>query len=178
MSTILKPQITEGGLQALFNASNNGVQARIKYIALGDSAYTPTQNQTALRNEKHRLSVASGKRITPTQIHVNVMDDSDKTFWVRELGFFLEDGTLFAVYAENGKTLAYKSPDVPLLLSFDLALSAVPANSITVIDQGLDINILIAPELAKMASAQIKSNHRFLQLKIKTDFVLSNEEPL
>ncbi len=165
MSTVLKPTITAVGLQAVFNALNNGLEACISAVALGDASYTPDQNRIALSGEKNRMAIASGNLVSPTQIHMSVIDDSDKTFWVREVGFFLEDGTLFAVYSESGKALAYKSPDIDLLLAFDLALSGVPANSITIIDQGADLNILVAPELARMAAAQIDNMTRYLKQK-------------
>lgn len=168
MSIILKPTITTAGLQAVFNADSNGLDAKVTAIALGDSGYMPSQNQTALSSEKSRIGIASGRMATPTQAHMTVIDDSDKTFWVKEVGFFLEDGTLFAVYSDPSKVLAYKSPDVDLILAFDLAVTGVPSGAITIVDQGLDLNILIAPELAKMGTAQINSNYRFLKLKLDT----------
>lgn len=165
MSTILKPTITTKGLQAIFNADSNGLQAQITAIGLGDQAYEPNQNRTALGAEKNRINIASGKLVSPTQIHMSVIDDSNKTFWVREVGFYLADGTLFAVYSEPDKALAFKSPEVDLLLAFDLALTGVPAGSVNIIDQGVDLNILIAPELAKMATAQISNMYRFIKQK-------------
>lgn len=165
MSTVLRPTITTAGLQAVFNATNNGLEARIASVGLGDASYTPNQNRTQLSAEKNRIPIASGKLAAPTQIHMSVIDDSDKTFWVREVGFYLEDGTLFAVYSEAGSALAYKSPDVDLLLAFDLALTGVPAGSVTIVDQGADLNILVAPELARMAAAQISNMRRYLKQK-------------
>jgi hypothetical protein len=166
VSTILKPTITTAGLQAIFNADSNGLQAKITQIGLGDQAYDPNQNRTALSSEKNRINIASGRLVTPTQIHMSVIDDSNKTFWVREVGFYLSDGTLFAVYSEAGKALAFKSPEVDLLLAFDLALTGVPAGSVNIIDQGIDLNILIAPELAKMATAQISNMYRYIKQKL------------
>lgn len=163
MSAILTPTITEVGLQALFNAQSDGLQARISAIALGDGAYTPTQTRTGLSSEKNRINILSGSLVSPTQIHLSVIDDSNKTFWVREVGFYLDDGTLFAVYSEPDKALAYKSPEVDLLLAFDLALAGVPAGSVNIIDQGVDLNILIAPELTKMATAQISNMYRHVK---------------
>ncbi len=165
MSTILKPTITTVGLQAIFNADSNGLQAKITSIGLGDQGYAPDQNRTALSSEKNRINIASGRLVSPTQIHMSIVDDSNKTFWVREVGFYLEDGTLFAVYSEADKALAFKSPEVDLLLAFDLALSGVPADSVNIIDQGVDLNILIAPELAKMATAQISNMYRHIKQK-------------
>lgn len=167
MSILLKPTITTAGLQAVFNAENNGLSAKITAIALGDTGYAPTQDRTALTTERSRVPIASGSMASPTQAHMTVMEDTDKDFWVREVGFFLEDGTLFAVYSDASKVLAYKSPDVALILAFDLAITGVPSGAITIVDQGLDINILFAPELAKMGAAQINSNYRFLKLKFQ-----------
>jgi hypothetical protein len=171
MSTVLSPTITTAGLQAVFNASNNGLQAKISAVALGEGSYTPTQDLTELVDERNRIPIASGQSLSDaTQIHLNVIDDSDKAFWVCEVGFFLEDGTLFAVYSqpstsESNQALAYKSPQIDLLLAFDLALSGVPADSVTIIDQGADLNILLAPELARMATAQIDNMTRYLKQK-------------
>jgi hypothetical protein len=170
MSTVLSPTITTAGLQAVFNASNNGLQAKISAVALGEGSYIPTQDRTELDDERNRVPIASGQLATATQIHLNVIDDSDKAFWVCEVGFFLEDGTLFAVYSqpstsESNQALAYKSPQIDLLLAFDLALSGVPADSVTIIDQGADLNILLAPELARMATAQIDNMTRYLKQK-------------
>ena len=163
MSTILRPTITTAGLQAVFTANHNGLEARIASVALGEAAYAPDAGRTTLDAEKNRLAIASGSLASPTQIHMSVIDDSDHTFWVREVGFYLEDGTLFAVYSEPDKALAYKSPEVDLLLAFDLALTGVPPDSVTVIDQGVELNLLIAPELARMATAQIDTMTRHLK---------------
>ncbi|RXJ70597.1 hypothetical protein CS022_22720 [Veronia nyctiphanis] len=84
---------------------------------------------------------------------------------MREVGFFLEDGTLFAVYSEPGKALAYKSPEIDLLLAFDVVLAGVPADSVTIIDRGADLNLLVAPELAKMAATHVDHLRRYLTLK-------------
>lgn len=167
MSIILKPTITTAGLQAVFNASNNGFEAQITAVGLGDVGYNPNQNRTTLAGEKSRVAIASGIMASPTQAHMTVIEDTDKTFWVKEVGFFLEDGTLFAVYSDPEKVLAYKSPDIALILAFDLAISGVPSGAVTIVDQGLDLNILFAPELAKMGAAQINSNYRFLKLKLE-----------
>ncbi|MFT4925633.1 MAG: hypothetical protein ACI8WB_001726 [Phenylobacterium sp.] len=167
MSILLKPTITTAGLQAVFNADSNGLNAKITHIGLGDVGYAPTQDRTSLSSEKSRVPIASGSMASPTQAHMTVMEDTENTFWVKEVGFFLEDGTLFAVYSDPDKVLAYKSPDVALILAFDLAITGVPSGAITIVDQGLDINILFAPELAKMGAAQINSNYRFLKMKFK-----------
>lgn len=165
MSIILKPTITNAGLQAVFNADSNGLNAKISSVGLGDAGYTPSQDRTVLSSEQSRINIASSSMASSNQAHMTVIENSDKTFWVKEVGFFLDDGTLFAVYSDPEKVLAYKSPDVDLILAFDLAISGVPTDAITIVDQGLDLNILLAPELTKMGIAQVNSNHRYLDLK-------------
>lgn len=165
MSTILTPTITSAGLQAVFNAQQNGLQAKIKSVALGDQGYTPNQTLTRLKNEISRLQVQSGKRLGDHQLHINLLENSSKNFWVKEVGFYLddEDETLFAVYSHPSTPLAHKSPQVDLLLAFDLALTGVPGGSVDIEDIGADINILLAPELAKMATAEINTMSRHIK---------------
>ncbi|MDE1463353.1 phage tail protein [Spartinivicinus poritis] len=165
MSTILTPVITDQGLQAVFNADNNGLAAKITKVSLGTAGYTPKPNQTRLKEVKNTIGIASGRKVGKHQLHLNILEDSDKSYWVKEVGFYLEDGTLFAVYSHPTKALAYKSPEVDLLLAFDLALTALPANKVTIKDQGVDLNILIAPELAKMATAEITNMYRYIKQK-------------
>jgi hypothetical protein len=51
---------------------------------------------------------------------------------VRELGVYLADGTLLAVWSHPTQALAYKTAGSDMLLSYDLVLSALPPNSVTV----------------------------------------------
>ena len=131
MSTPLAPLITAAGLASIWRASNDGVSAQITHIALGDGAYAPAQDQTKLRSEKARSPVAGGERLGNTQIHLTAIADDAKAFWVREIGFILADGTLLAVWSDPNAALAYKAADVQLLLAYDLALNALPPDSVT-----------------------------------------------
>lgn len=136
MSDSIIPVITNSGLNALFNAQNNGLQITITEIALGDSGWEPDNNATALQNIKKRLPV-SGKRINEKQIHLTgVEDDSELEYWVREIGFYLDDGTLFAIWSSSEQALAYKTIGIDLVLAFDLMLDALPTDSVTVDGSG------------------------------------------
>ena len=167
MSTILKPTITSAGLQALINADNNGLDAQITAVGLGQAGYTPSNSRTRLSSEVHRIGLHSGKRVASNQLHLNVIDNSSHEFWVREVGFYLQDGTLFAVYSSPDKALAYKATDVDLLLAFDLSIEAASADKINIdVNNDNQLNIMLAPELAKMATAQINSMTRDLKLSL------------
>lgn len=77
MPDSLSPMITDQGLQTVFNASNNGFEATITHIALGDGGngnnggYQVPVNgsghatQTALRNEQQRAAIKSIYPLSP-----------------------------------------------------------------------------------------------------------------
>ncbi|PTU67641.1 phage tail protein [Chromobacterium sp. Panama] len=163
MSTPLAPLITAAGLAAIWRASNDGVSAQITHIALGDGAYAPAQSQTKLRGEQARYPIAGGERLGNTQIHLTAIADDDKAFWVREIGFILADGTLLAVWSDPKAALAYKAADVQLLLAYDLALNALPPDSVTIQSSGAGLNLSLASELAALAAAQISEATRGLE---------------
>lgn len=162
MSTPLLPTILEVGLNAIWRTSNDGVSAQITHIALGDAGYTPNQGQTGLQAEKARYPVADGKRVSSRQIHLTVLADGAAEFWVREVGFYLADGTCLAVWSDPAKPLAYKAPGVDLLLAYDLNLAAVPADSVTVQSTGAGLSLAMAEEFAALAAAAISGMQRDL----------------
>ncbi|PCJ33012.1 MAG: hypothetical protein COA90_00880 [Gammaproteobacteria bacterium] len=131
MSDILVPIITNVGLAAIL-AGGNGFQGVITEIALGDSAWDPDDTATELQNEINRVSV-EGQTIGTNQFHLAGIEESTTLdYWVKEIGFYLSDGTLLAVWSKSDKVLAYKSSAVDLLLAFDLSLISLPEDSITI----------------------------------------------
>lgn len=141
----LSPIITDAGLAAVFNATNNGLSARITHVALGDDAWTPDATATGLQSERQRVAVSNGSRIQPNQIHITAVENGDEEYWIRELGFILDDGTLLAVWSNATQPLAYKAAGVDVLLAFDLVLSALPDDSVTVVGTG-GVNLSPATE--------------------------------
>ena len=122
--TALVPVITTAGLAAVFNAGNDGLAARITHIAIGDRARTPDKHDFKLASERRRVSVADGERVSDHQIHLTgIIDGDGPEFWVHEVGFFLEDGTLLAVWSD-AQPLAYIANAVPLMLHRPLAYQA------------------------------------------------------
>ena len=169
----LIPTITNQGLQAVFNANHSGLEATISQIALGDQAYTVPVNdngqatQTALRNEQQRVDIADGQRITPQQIDMSFIVDGPSTYWVRELGFYLADGTLFAVWSDPNKALAWKSDLVPLITGLELVLTTLPADSVTVQSSGAPLQLVMTREIAALSEAIIRLQQEQLQQRIE-----------
>jgi hypothetical protein len=155
MSEPLQPVITTAGLAAIWRADNTGVAAEITHVGLGTSAYTPVKTQTALRTRKGMYPVSDGQRLSDTLLHLTAVADDALEYWVKEVGFYLSDGTLLAVWSDPTAALAYKSTTAQLLLAYDLSLSALPANSVTITSSGAGLNLTLAEELAALASTQI-----------------------
>ncbi|VVN67280.1 hypothetical protein PS726_00176 [Pseudomonas fluorescens] len=155
--TALIPVITTNGLAAIWNADSTGVAAQITHIALGAEGYDPDREQLGLRDERQRVAIADGQRVSDTQIHVTALADGEAEYWVKEAGFYLADGTLFAVWS-SPTPMAYKAAPVPLLLGFDLVLAALPANSVTVIGTGANLSLAAWGEQYLANAAAIVGN--------------------
>lgn len=141
MSTTLRPVITNGGITAVIDARNRGVTARITQVAVGDGngPYTATQDMTALKNEIQRVLVAGGELFgsLQNQLHLTatVQDSGDnvpEVYPIFEIGFFLETGELFAIYASPDEKLAEKIAGTDFVLAFDLTLTGVDAGEVVV----------------------------------------------
>ncbi|ODS24446.1 hypothetical protein AB835_03870 [Candidatus Endobugula sertula] len=151
----LKPIITDVGITALVDAKNRGMLARITQVAVGDGQigagsgpYTATKDMTALRHEIQRAVVAGGELIgnKQNQLHLTatIQDegaDVPNVYPIYEIGFFLESGELFAIYASSGEKLAEKVADTDFLLAFDLTFSGTDAGNIVIDGSGT----LVAP---------------------------------
>lgn len=153
MSTALKPLITKAGLAAIWNATSTGVQAEIAYIGLGSQGYTPTVDQKALRAQVVKYPISGGEKLSSSLIHITALADDDKAFWVREVGIYLADGTLFAVWSSPDTPLTYKSAGTELLMAYDLSLEALPADSVTIVSTAAGLNLTMAEPLAAQATA-------------------------
>ncbi|MGL4755187.1 MAG: phage tail protein [Aeromonadaceae bacterium] len=168
-SAALIPVITKAGLAAVFNAEATGVAAEITHIGLGDNGRKPSNSETKLVNERLRVKVAAGERLSDTQIHITAVADSGPAFWVKEIGFYLSDGTLFAVWSDTNP-LAYKSEGnkVPLMLAFDLVLDVIPANTITVVGTSGDMSLgSWLPQMAAVSAAAIDNMARHTDLMFR-----------
>ncbi len=149
MST-LTPIITDAGITALIDAKNRGMSARIAEVAVGDGQtgagsgpYTATQDMTALKHEIQRVVIAGGELIgnRQNQLHLTATlqdegADVPSVYPIYEIGFFLETGELFALYAANDEKLAEKVAGTDFLLAFDLTFSGADAGDIVIDGSG------------------------------------------
>ncbi|WP_210447833.1 phage tail protein [Vibrio crassostreae] len=160
MSDQLKLIITRRGLEAAISAKNKGLKAPLKWVSAGDSAYSPNAEQTSLVNELARVEFGEYKDTGGAQMQAAAKFSGPDEYPIRELGFWLEDGTLFGVISAPDTTLNYKAKDGHCIQPFTLDLSALPTNSVTVIVGTENLNILIDAEFAIMAKTQVDTMHR------------------
>jgi len=163
------PLITQVGLNAAVDATQGGFKIEISHIAVGDKGYSPNRNQTVLQNEKDRVMVSGGKHAGPGQWHLTGVFEKKENFAVREVGFYLSDGTLFAIWSHPANTLFYQTPIAKVIQGFDLILSGLPIDAISVDISG-DLNLYYGDEFlslavvqAKQLIAQVQTMHRQIQ---------------
>lgn len=165
----LIPVITRKGLASAWTADSTGVAAKVVAVLLGDQGYTPSKEQTGLKNQLMRVPIADGQRVSDTQIHVTALVDGPLAFWIREVAFELDNGQILAVWSDPDEPLAYKSKRVVFLAGFDLALEALPADSITVVSTGANLSLAAwGAQYATQAAAIIDNMSRNLSLLFRT----------
>ena len=164
-------QYTDAGLAELISARNQGLKGAIKYIAAGDRSYTPTTGQKALKNELQREVILDWEELSPTQLRMGAVFKGSQEYEVREVGFFLESGTLLAVYSAPNTLLTYKSANSSWLQKFTLDVSPLPSSSVTIEVGTENVNLLMSEEVLTAAIAtislgttQIKIAHQHLLL--------------
>lgn len=148
----LNPILTRDGMRAIFNASDDGLSAKIAHIAFGSSRYTPLGTETALKAEKVRLPVIGGRYLSDYVIELVTLLDHGAGFDVAEMGVILEDGTLLAVWSDADTPLAYFTPGVPIAVSYVLGISALPPGAVE-ISGDVDLTLFFGSEFAQMGRA-------------------------
>ena len=153
--------ITKTGKEAAFNVANTGFELEISHIAFGDVGWSPVNDDeaTELQNEILRVPIISGEKLGSSQIHLNAKLGGDTEFIIREVGIFLNDGTLFGIYSSTSQDLAHKTSGVELILTFDLILSTLPPESVSIIIEGGEPAYpSIINELIKITLGNIKTS--------------------
>lgn len=124
--------ITNAGIAASIKAGELGVSYKITHIAIGLDGYLPTVDQTTLRNEVARKALSSGSVPALGQLHFEAVFDDNSEFEGKEIGYYLEDGTLFAVDSRNGEIMSLKRTNTIITEAFELNLSGSNISNITV----------------------------------------------
>ncbi|MGL4755659.1 MAG: phage tail protein [Aeromonadaceae bacterium] len=135
----LRPIITNKGLEAAIQASTLGKTCEITHVGIGNLAGTGSEEDLVLQGEQFRVPVADGKTVNQFQVNVAALiTDTHPTIAIHGIGFYLADGTLFAVY-QTESVLIYHTAGSSLLVGMDVLMSNIPAGSIVVESTGANL---------------------------------------
>lgn len=168
----LNAVFTRVGINSLLAKQDKGWKQALKYIALGDTVFTPNENMTALMGEQERFTIADAQE-GDLLLRFAIRVVTEKQYPVRSVAGFLDDGTMLFAYsaADASFLLTYLTPFISGLdIRFLLRLNAIPTDALTVsiTDPG---SLVFTSEFAKQAAAHIRTNttltkiaHRQMQL--------------
>jgi hypothetical protein len=172
--------LTNAGKAAIVAANNTGTNpVTVNRIGVGSASWTPTATATALQTEIKKITAVGGAVVADDTIHVTASDSSSDVYTVREIGLFLTDGTLLAVYSQAGAIIT-KGADTVALIAADLVITGVPAGSVTVGDTTFDYPqateaIKGVAEIATTAEAQAGTDDERFLTPAKLQSVTSTE---
>ncbi|MBB5864814.1 hypothetical protein [Xanthomonas sp. 3058] len=129
----LKLQVTNAGRAALVNPPNTGTnELLVSYAGIANAPFAVSASLTELPNEIKRIDGDGiGGTVTANDtIHVSIRDDSTAVYECYGFGFYLSDGTLFAVYSQPTLLLG-KSAAAMMLLAVDAIFADIDVQQIT-----------------------------------------------
>ena len=153
MSDPVTMMVTQAGLAA-FLAADAAHPIIITQVGLTQSAFVVAPTIDALPGEFKRLAASfSGDVVSETIIHMTAVDGTADIYDLRGLALYLDDGTLFAVYAQPTPIFTKVS-----IASFLLALDVAFANGTGNISFGDAIFLLPPATEIRAGMARIATN--------------------
>ncbi len=144
--------ITNAGIAASIHAGELGVSYKITHIAIGLEGYLPTLDQTQLKNEVAREALTRGSVPALGQLHFEAVFADEKEFEGKEIGYYLEDGTLFAVDSRGGEILSLKRSNTIITEALELNLAGSSIDNITVEIMGTPYATEVVAGIAKITT--------------------------
>lgn len=140
MTAALKLLVTPAGRAALVNAKKNGtLPIVLDTVGVTSTVFVPTGTEAQLPGEIKRIATIAGGAAAADTIHVTIRDSGSDTYSVRGVGFYLQDGTLFALYGQAA-VVVEKSAQATMLLAMDVQFADIDATSITFGDTDFQLN--------------------------------------
>lgn len=158
------PVMTDAGRAAIQAADGLGLSARITHVALGTGRYairgadgTPTQialAATALTTERLRVQCYAGGSVEPGSLlivaQVPQAANEGDAFWISEIGFFDESGTLLVIWSDLTNSMGQRGTLAPWNLSLSFSWQDMPSGAITV----NTVNAAFSDQLLRTARLQ------------------------
>ncbi|MGY2289131.1 hypothetical protein ACW9H6_03995 [Pseudomonas sp. SDO528_S397] len=157
-------RFTSKGLDEVLQAKNQGLKGEITHVGAGTGRYNPNGTEVALRDERQRVAIVDYEDLGNRQLRMAALFDGEGEYEIGEFGFYLASGTLLAVYSVAGTLLTYKAAAARVLQKFTLDISPLPADSVTIVVGSESLNILLAEDIAIVATANIDNMARHTSL--------------
>lgn len=155
MTSSFKAIITQKGIDSAVSADKNGISAEITHIGVSETGFTPSRSTQSIPNEIFRHEITSGGKKGPGQLHIScILEDGE--YSAKTIGFYLSDGTLFAVWSHPSNVLFHKTHGARVIQAFDLVLESIPVDSV-VINTTVDFSLYYAPEFMDLTIAQTRN---------------------
>ncbi|MGL5093653.1 MAG: pyocin knob domain-containing protein [Aeromonas sobria] len=135
---LLRPLITTKGLTAAVQASTLGKAVKIVKVGLTARPGVGAVGDTSLPDAV-LVNVADGRLVNDHQVNVSaLLTDTFPSMDIAGIAFYLEDGTMFAVYREERAFLEHTN-GTTLLVGMDLVMDNIPSDSVTVESTGANL---------------------------------------
>lgn len=129
--TALRVILTDAGRGKLIDAAAGGTGAVvIAEAGFTAQAFVAAPTLTALPGEFKRVDAVSGQAVDAATLHLTVRDTAAELYTVRGIGLYLDDGTLFAVYAQP-TPIFEKAEVATFFLAIDLTFADGDVDLIT-----------------------------------------------
>lgn len=155
------PVVTAAGFAAALAAEVGGFAVDITHVAVGDNGYavavdgTGKATQTALVAEQDRVAIQDANEVGGGQTDIAFVIGGAGEYYIREIGFFLADGTLFAIASHPTQALMWKSAITQAAIALELVLEAVNPDSINIVSTGPPLQLLVDPIIDAAIAAVI-----------------------
>ncbi len=130
----------------------------ITHVAVGSSGYVVPTNgngkatQTVLFGERQRVEIQDAREVGNGQTDISFVVEGAGDYFIKEVGFFLDDGTLFAIASHPTQGLIWKSSISRAAIALELVLEAVDPSSINIVAAGPPLQLLLTKEIAILST--------------------------
>ncbi|QIZ02629.1 tail connector protein [Aeromonas phage AhyVDH1] len=135
---LLRPLVTKQGLLAAIEASTLGKPVKIVNVGITATPGEASKEDQTLPGAVI-LPVADGRVVNDHQVNVStLLGDTLPSMDICGIAFYLEDGTMFAVYREPQPFLEHTT-GTTLLVGMDLVMDDIPTESVIVESTGANL---------------------------------------
>jgi len=170
-SSLFAPITTEAGHAARMAAVAGGFAVEVAEIAVGAAGYhvaidaaTGRATATELQAERDRVPVQDVQTVAPNQKDISFVINPSEEYYIREIGFFLADGTLYAVASHPTQALDWASPATRNLIALEYVIEDGDPASFDFVSNGPPLNLLMTREIAVLSNFHMRNALESLRL--------------